>query len=57
MTAAPAEFNEFRDRLAELSDLGRIGRLVSWDQQTMMPPGGAPARAEMMGTLSKIVHE
>jgi carboxypeptidase Taq len=53
---APTEFTELKERLAEVSDLGRTGRLLFWDQQTKMPPGGAKARAEMIGTLSKIVH-
>jgi carboxypeptidase Taq len=57
MTDAPAAFTELRERLAEVADLGRVARLTGWDQQVMMPPGGAPARAEMMGTLSKIIHE
>src|ERR671916_844524 len=42
-----------RARLAELSDLGALGRLAAWDQRTMMPaqePGAAlPARAGEVG--------
>jgi carboxypeptidase Taq len=46
-----------RDRLAELSDLAALGRLAGWDQRTMMPPGGAPARAQQLATLERIVHD
>jgi carboxypeptidase Taq len=46
-----------RARLAELDDLGRVGGLLGWDQQTMMPPGGGPARGEAMATLERITHE
>jgi carboxypeptidase Taq len=46
-----------RDRLAELSDLAALGRLAGWDQRTMMPPGGAPARAHQLATLERIVHD
>jgi carboxypeptidase Taq len=46
-----------RDRLAELSDLAALGRLAGWDQRTMMPPGGAPARAHQLATLERLVHD
>ena len=42
--------------MAELSDLGALSRLLFWDQQTMMPPGGAEARAERAATLSLAIH-
>jgi carboxypeptidase Taq len=48
---------QLRTRLAEISDLNRIGALVGWDQQTYMPPGGSAARAEQSATLQKIAHE
>jgi carboxypeptidase Taq len=46
-----------RERLAELSDLASLGRLSAWDQRTMMPPRGAPARAHQAATLERLVHE
>jgi carboxypeptidase Taq len=46
-----------RDRLAELSDLGAIGRLAHWDARTMMPEGGGPARATQLATLERLTHE
>ena len=46
-----------RERLAELADLGGAARLVQWDQQTMMPPGGAERRGEVMATLERLMHE
>src|SRR4051794_18238360 len=46
-----------RDRLAELSDLSAIPRLAAWDQRTMMPPLGAPARAHQVATLQRLVHD
>jgi carboxypeptidase Taq len=48
---------ELRDRLAELVDLRNAAQVLSWDQQTMMPPRGAPARAEALATLERISHE
>jgi carboxypeptidase Taq len=46
-----------RDRIAELSDLAALARLASWDQRTMMPPGGAPARANHLATLQRLFHD
>ena len=45
-----------RDRLAELVDLTSLGRLAAWDQRTMMPPGGAAARAQQFASLERITH-
>ena len=45
------------ERLAELVDLSSLGRLAAWDQRTMMPPGGAAARAQQFAALERLVHE
>jgi carboxypeptidase Taq len=52
-----AAFDELRTRLAEISDLGGAGAILHWDQQTMMPPRGAPARSEQLATLRRIAHD
>jgi carboxypeptidase Taq len=46
-----------RARLAELSDLGGLEMLGSWDMQVMMPAQGAPARAHQLAALARIAHE
>ncbi len=46
-----------RAYLAQLADLEQARRILGWDQQTYMPPGGGAARAEQLGTLSRIIHE
>ena len=43
--------------MAALADLRNVAQLLDWDQQTMMPPAGAPARAETVATVQKISHE
>jgi carboxypeptidase Taq len=43
--------------LAESRDLDRAASVLEWDQQTYMPPGGAPARAEALATLERLAHE
>ncbi|MGI8902832.1 MAG: carboxypeptidase M32 [Solirubrobacteraceae bacterium] len=48
---------ELRQRLAELVDLQNATGLLEWDQQTMMPPRGGPARAESLATLERLRHD
>ena len=52
----PAELTELRRQLAEITDLQALGALMFWDQNTMMPPGGAAARADMADTLPRTLH-
>lgn len=42
---------------AEIEDLQRAAALLSWDQQTYMPAGGAAVRAEQLATLGRLAHE
>ena len=46
-----AAFDDLRQRLAEIADLGKTAALLSWDQQVMMPPRrrGDPRRAARDG--------
>jgi carboxypeptidase Taq len=48
---------QLREHLAEIEDLRNAAGVLGWDQQTMMPPRGGPARAEALGTLERISHE
>jgi carboxypeptidase Taq len=50
-------FEALRERLAALADLRNVAQLLDWDQQTMMPPRGAPARAETVATVQRISHD
>ena len=56
MSSAPRELALLRTRLGEVSDLEALGALMFWDQNTMMPPGGAGARADMADTLQRVLH-
>jgi carboxypeptidase Taq len=51
------DLRALKERLAEISDVRRAGAVLSWDQKVKMPPGGHPARAEALATLSRIAHE
>ncbi|MFZ4507581.1 MAG: carboxypeptidase M32 [Fimbriimonas sp.] len=44
-------------RLSEVNALRTAVTIMDWDQQTYMPHGGASARAEHVGTLSRMAHE
>ncbi len=50
-------FDELLRRLGEVADLQRAASLLSWDEETKMPPLGAPARAEQGATLARLAHE
>ena len=51
-----SSLQSLRERLAELADLSSLGRVASWDQRTMMPPGGATARAQALAALERLAH-
>src|SRR5690348_12820203 len=48
---------QLKERLGEVTDLGKVARLLSWDQQTMMPPAGTAHRADQFATLLRLMHE
>src|ERR671928_129653 len=43
--------------LGEIYDLERVGSLLTWDQETMMPAEGALPRAEQRATIGRAAHE
>ena len=52
-----AALDSLRERVSELADLAALARLAAWDQRTMMPPRGAPARGRVLATLERLVHD
>jgi len=50
------KLNEFKQILAEITDLGRAQALLGWDQQVYMPRGGAEDRGNILETLATITH-
>ena len=52
-----ARLKELKNRLLEVYDLNMANSVLSWDQATYMPPGGAEARGRQMATLGRIAHE
>lgn len=43
--------------LAEVNDLNGASALLTWDQQTYMPSGGAERRGQQLGTLQSLAHQ
>ena len=59
MTSASASAGAYAALLAHLKQgaaLGQIARLLTWDQEAMMPPKGAPQRAEQAAALEAVRH-
>ncbi len=52
-----AKLQELKTRLLEVDDLNRAGAVLSWDQTTYMPPGGAEARGRQLATLGRLAQE
>lgn len=57
MVALLDRVTELRRLVAEVVDLAQVAALVSWDQETMMPPRGAYFRATQAATLQGVIHE
>lgn len=51
------KLQDLKNRLQEINDLNSASAVLSWDQSTYMPPGGAAARGQQMATLGRIAHE
>jgi carboxypeptidase Taq len=49
-------YEELTTRLGEIVDLAQAATVLNWDHRTMMPRNGAGARANQLGSLSKIIH-
>ena len=47
------KLQELRELLGQYSDLDAISSVLGWDQQTYMPPGGAPARSKLKITTRR----
>jgi len=50
-------FDRLRSLLAQVSDLRSAADVLSWDQETYMPPGAVEARANHISTVRQAAHE
>ncbi|MHC4845996.1 MAG: carboxypeptidase M32 [Planctomycetota bacterium] len=50
------DYADLETRWAEIHDLEGANAILGWDQQVMMPAGGAEARANTLAALAGVVH-
>ena len=48
---------ELKQKMQVVTDLGAVNSLLSWDQSTYMPPGGAPARGRQSALIGQMSME
>jgi carboxypeptidase Taq len=46
-----------KEKLGEIADLQHAETLADWDSRTFMPPDGAETRANVVATLTRVIHE
>ncbi|GAB4309177.1 MAG: carboxypeptidase M32 [Candidatus Bipolaricaulota bacterium] len=52
-----AALDELREYVRETHEISSAAALAAWDQRTHMPPGGAEARAKVLGRLERLAFE
>ena len=57
MAGQDATWSAYRERIAEMEALKGAMGVLSWDQQTFMPPGGAGHRGAQLAALASVFHE
>ena len=50
-------YSDYRLHMRKVADIRFSSALLQWDQETYLPPKGAPIRAQQIATLSEIGHE
>ena len=56
-TRGDARIQALLDKMHEISALGALGGLASWDQNTIMPEGATAVRGTQMAVVQGILHE
>ena len=56
-TATTDAYGQLTARLKEAAVYRSVGMLLSWDQETKMPPQAAAYRATQLSAMSKLAHE
>jgi carboxypeptidase Taq len=51
------KLKDLKNRLLEINDLESANAVLSWDQNTFMPPGGAALRARQSALLARLSQE
>lgn len=56
-TTAKSLYDEYVNTMRTIADLRFAGAVLQWDQETYLPPKGAPIRGQQIATLSEIAHK
>ena len=56
-TVSSEGFQHLRERIAELARYHGAAALLSWDQETYMPPKGQAARVRQLRALAQLTHQ
>jgi carboxypeptidase Taq len=57
VAAATEPLERLKEILREIADLQHAESLADWDSRVSMPPAGAEARANILATLTRLIHE
>ncbi|MBY0312280.1 MAG: carboxypeptidase M32 [Phycisphaerales bacterium] len=57
MAQQPAAYDQLVQHLRQAALFESVGSLLSWDQETYMPPAAAEHRAEQAAAISTLTHE
>src|SRR5262245_36297555 len=57
MGANDSPFIELSRLSGEAATLAAVNYLLSWDQETYMPPAAGPHRAEQQSIMAALIHE
>ncbi|MFZ1744609.1 MAG: carboxypeptidase M32 [Nitrospirales bacterium] len=55
--SADATLDPLKQTLRQIHHLHDAAAVLSWDQETYMPPGGGAVRAEQLATLQTLAHD
>lgn len=50
-------YNQYVAKMHRIADVRYANAVLQWDQETYLPPKGAPFRGQQMTTLSEIAHQ
>ncbi|HUX84394.1 MAG TPA: carboxypeptidase M32 [Chitinophagaceae bacterium] len=49
-------YEQYRTKMQKIADLKAAISLLNWDQETCLPPSGAPLRGRQLTTLTALLH-
>src|SRR6266516_6565320 len=56
-TRSDTRISELLELMHEIADLGALGNIAEWDQNTAMPEGATEVRSHQMAALRGVVHD